>query len=344
MNNLISKKNNFTVQHIAGLDSIRFFSFLSVYLYHKFPAIFHYGYLGVDVFFILSSFLLSYLALNEIKLTGSFSRKLFFVRRTLRIWPLYFAIIIFCFFVLPCFKDFFSIELSLPKNKIMWFLFLGNYDSYNYIFALKFLWSIAVEEQFYLFFLVLSFGFKKYFKFIPFILILFFIIYSFIVINFSISYYEKMAYYFINFSMGIMLAYITFYKKWNFNKIFLSIFLIASLSIILIDRIYFNDFFYKSILIYCFTCSIAAIIYCFIKLKLQKLIFFKLTEYLGKYTYGLYIFHGFILSFPLLKKLKLNPVLEVSIDLCLIFLIAFISYQLFEKHFLKLKPRNQKAA
>jgi peptidoglycan/LPS O-acetylase OafA/YrhL len=343
LNTLIAKNNNFTVQHIAGLDSIRFFSFLSVYLYHKFPGIFHYGYLGVDVFFILSSFLLSFLALNEIKQTGSFSRKYFFIRRTLRIWPLYFAIIIFCFFILPYFKDFFAIELSLPKNKIMWFLFLGNYDSYKYIFALKFLWSIAVEEQFYLFFLFLSFGFINYFKYIPFILILLFIAYSFIVYSFSISCYEKMAYYFINFSMGMMLAYIIFHKKWNFNAIFLTVFLIAMLSIILIKRINFNDFFYKSILIYCFTYSIAALIYYFKKLKLQKLFIFKLTEYLGKYTYGLYIFHGFILSFPLLKKLKLNPVLEVSIDLCLIFLISFISYQLFEKHFLKLKPRNQKA-
>ena len=76
---------------IQGLNSLRFFAFLSVFTLHT-TTWFTYGGLGVDFFFILSSFLLTYLALNEIETTGRFSRKNFFIRRALRIYPLYFAV------------------------------------------------------------------------------------------------------------------------------------------------------------------------------------------------------------------------------------------------------------
>ncbi|MDG1475769.1 MAG: acyltransferase, partial [Vicingaceae bacterium] len=144
---------------IAGLDSLRFFAFLSIFIFHS-TELLPKGYLGVDFFFVLSSFLLTYLVFIELQQTNSFSRKKFFIRRSLRIFPLYFLVVIFSLIILPLLTN---TNITLPNNKYLYWLFLSNYDFSDSIFALKFLWSIAVEEQFYLIFILFGFLFRKHF-------------------------------------------------------------------------------------------------------------------------------------------------------------------------------------
>ena len=135
---------------IKGLDTLRFFAFLSIFIFHATPH-FEYGYFGVDFFFVLSSFLLTYLAYQEIDAKGFVSKWNFLGRRMLRIFPLYYLVLTASFIVLPIL----NYSVNLPENKLLYWLLLSNYETSDCLYSLKFLWSIGVEEQFYLIFPIL---------------------------------------------------------------------------------------------------------------------------------------------------------------------------------------------
>src|SRR5690606_15550484 len=96
----------------ANLDGLRFFSFFGVFLFHfykslfdnikeTYPAVyevgeflFQNGSLGVNFFFVLSGFLITFLLIKERELTSKINIKNFYVRRILRIWPLYYICLI----------------------------------------------------------------------------------------------------------------------------------------------------------------------------------------------------------------------------------------------------------
>ena len=118
------------------------------------------GELGVVVFFVLSGFLITHLLLEERTRTGQISLSKFYVRRALRIWPLYFAVLGIYIFVLPLFLDpdnFRSIyeadSLRDHYYLLAYPLFLQNYllsgSDFHYG-GLRVFWSLAVEEHFYL--------------------------------------------------------------------------------------------------------------------------------------------------------------------------------------------------
>lgn len=153
------------------LDSLRFFAFLAVFLFHVTPrdpaSYSHYplvprsvvpwlcgiagaGAFGVDLFFALSAYLITGLLLREKEVRGHIDVKAFYARRILRIWPLYFLFI--------------AVAAAIPiwdhTQKLQWpyvagYLLLAG----NWIYAFKGLpasvaiplWSISIEEQFYLF-------------------------------------------------------------------------------------------------------------------------------------------------------------------------------------------------
>ncbi|PYV12594.1 MAG: hypothetical protein DMG23_00610 [Acidobacteria bacterium] len=150
------------------LDSIRFFLFCAILAFHAFPPYlgkWYYDHLpaamafsvitigracapSLDVFFVISAYLITELILREREKNGSVDLKAFYVRRLLRIWPLYF------FFIgLLCLLSLFDKSLAVGWARILAFLlFAGNW-------AIAFgrpsiiigpLWSVSVEEQFYL--------------------------------------------------------------------------------------------------------------------------------------------------------------------------------------------------
>jgi len=116
------------------------------------------GDLGVSLFFVLSGFLITYLLLAEKKETGNISIRNFYIRRILRIWPLYYLTVILAFFVLPHFISIKGYELALYDGSYFaslgLFAFLMANVSYTLLPLVPFasqLWSVGVEEQFYLF-------------------------------------------------------------------------------------------------------------------------------------------------------------------------------------------------
>ena len=166
----MSKPSN-TV-YFPNLNGVRFIAAFSVLIHHieqvkevfKVPNFYDnhliksMGKLGVDLFFVLSGFLITYLLLHEKGRFGRINTRNFYIRRVLRIWPLYFLIVFLAFFIFP------NIPLFVPPNNEISFmshdfyrrlslflLVLPNigFILYNSPYLAAQTWSIGVEEQFY---------------------------------------------------------------------------------------------------------------------------------------------------------------------------------------------------
>jgi peptidoglycan/LPS O-acetylase OafA/YrhL len=151
------------------LDELRFFAFLMVFCHHAFPhdpafwtklglplflarviaGIGATGAFGVSLFFVLSSYLITELLLREKQLIGTLDIRSFYIRRILRIWPLYFA-----FLALAV-----ALQWIVPGQHVtlragVWFSFLaGNWFIVFHGFPSSVifpLWSVSIEEQFYI--------------------------------------------------------------------------------------------------------------------------------------------------------------------------------------------------
>ena len=133
------------------------------------PFFFEAGSAGVDFFFVLSGFLITTLLLKEQKETSTINIGKFYLRRIFRIWPLYYLVLMLCYFVLPYISAFYITGYSEGIYENFWSKF-----TYSAFFmpnaALAFfrdipyagpLWSIGVEEQFYLFWPILVAFFPK---------------------------------------------------------------------------------------------------------------------------------------------------------------------------------------
>ena len=146
-------------RHFGSLDGLRAISILAVVWYHTgrgligsggFPLLAR-GNLGVELFFAISGFLITTLILRERAAYGAISLRLFYARRTLRIFPLYYTVLLL--YVITVFL----VDRGTPAGRdFFWNLaFYGTYTS-NWFVHLDgrvifyFAWSLAAEEQFYL--------------------------------------------------------------------------------------------------------------------------------------------------------------------------------------------------
>lgn len=151
--------------HLPGLNALRFYAALSVVIAHTSnnfgelrtrPA--DIGWLNamamdaqsaVSLFFVLSGFLISYLLLREVTEQGRLDVPRFYLRRALRIWPLYYLTVAIGFLLLPALLRSNEIWASTPAHGwILVLLFLPNFVTP--LGPLGHLWSIGLEEQFYL--------------------------------------------------------------------------------------------------------------------------------------------------------------------------------------------------
>ena len=134
------------------LDVLRFIAFSLVFIAHTtWPHPWaRAGILGVPVFFLLSAFLITDLLLQEKAKTKTIHIKSFYIRRILRIWPLYFAALLLGFVVV----NYFTRRYSMSGTDLAWYLLLGGNwraATHGYLpLGLNLLWTISVEEQFYL--------------------------------------------------------------------------------------------------------------------------------------------------------------------------------------------------
>ncbi|MTI32372.1 acyltransferase family protein [Xanthovirga aplysinae] len=354
------------MKYIKQLDSLRAIAVILVIISHWFSEthILNHlpnGKIGVDMFFVLSGFLItSILFQNRNNLNASKGEILrtFYARRTLRIFPIYyltiFILLVFHKYTGTNIKHDFIYYLTYTSN--LNFLLHGHWDG-----ILSHLWSLAVEEQFYLIWpWFIIFTKKKY---------LFSLISMFILIG--VSSHIIMSDFpwgailttscFDSFGVGAMLSWFIFYNKSALNKFYT---LVKTLSLILIALIIFGNLVlsknYWTILPLRTANSIISIwliTYIYLNRDSNKGVFrFFLSSpiliFVGKISYGIYLYHNIIPQFStilieshLIKSSELLqwffklPYSTLSFNSILVILISWGSFKIIETPFLKLKKK-----
>ena len=365
---------NTSKKYFENLDASRFFAFIIVFLAHTFitssPEIkssnifqFVYGWgkigmLGLEYFFVLSSFLISWIILEEKEKTNSFNIKNFLIRRTLRVWPLYFLIVLIGV-LLSYIAKANNVELS-PIPPFEYFgLFIINFyiieNGTNFLFFLAFLWSISIEEQFYLFWSFVMKFLKISLLWLSILLIIISIVFRAIYIDESLQLYFNTISALGNFGIGGITAYLAFYNKSLFRKIInlkkihnIIIYTVLVLSIVFFHQLNEIKIFTIFSRLYF---SILFALYIIEQSYGQHRIFEPgksiILNYLGKISYGLYCFHGVVITIliKLLEQLHFTEtywhvfLLYPLIILVFSILFAHLSFRYFENYFLKLKAK-----
>jgi peptidoglycan/LPS O-acetylase OafA/YrhL len=306
---------------------------------------------GVMLFFVLSGFLITYLLILEKEENSKINIKQFYLRRILRIWPLFYIILIIGFFVLPMFyysfPDFFSnqnhfnsliINLKYGFNIIMFGLFLSNFSGgiYGNVAGASQSWSVSVEEQFYLIWpIVVSIFFKQLKLLLVFIVVVGFLFRE--ILNFEIL-YKLFAYTYIDvLAFGALMA--VFYKK--YSNYVVSILSRNYIRVLLVLLILIHLFYGVSVTSKAIVFALTIVMVTTFNSKL------KVLDYLGKLSYGIYMYHPLImyLVFALLDYCGINSlstIYQLILYLLVVFgtvLISYVSYNYFELFFLKLKSK-----
>lgn len=319
------------------------------YLFNIEPLKFHHTGMAVravDMFFVLSGFLITYLLLMEKELFKNINIKNFYIRRIYRIWPLYYfsllvSIVFMYFEIIPTPED--------NLKSILLYIFLLANVSYALgiqIKAITPLWSVGVEEQYYLLWPNIINKTKNFF--LVFVLLFCFVfLVKFIAVYTIKNEYPVFVNFLYNFKINIMImgalgALWVKEKNKILNIIYRKEVQIIAWGVLLFSclvkpihiRTYIdseiNSVFYLIIIINVATNPKTLI-------SLEN----KIMNFLGKISYGIYVYHMiliFLLSF-ILKKNSIN-INYFTMTLTIIILticIANLSYIYFEKPFLNMK-------
>ncbi|WP_064196827.1 MULTISPECIES: acyltransferase [Emticicia] len=354
--------------YLKQLDGLRFLAVTMVLVDHwsgdmlQFPI----SYLGVCMFFVLSGFLITRILLQSKQKdeeTGgkhNKSIKKFFIRRTIRIFPIYYLTILVLFLL----------NIEPVREKIWWYL---TYSTNIYI-AIKqtwlgssdHLWSLAVEEQFYLFFPFIVFFISS--KILPKVLWGFIFLSVGLRLFFYLNETAWMTPYVLTptcldaFGMGGLLAYFYFHKSEKLkqiitNKIWLMISLLLYIGIVIwgkqfpeghnIITVVFLRLFESLFSLF----FVGNAVYGF-EGTTKKILENRAFVYIGRISYGIYIYHKFIYNHyhnspanPVVKLLNKLPLIEQNMTLKIIFLylitiaVATVSWYIIEKPINNLKEK-----
>ena len=361
--------------YFPNLNGLRFIAALLVIIHHveQFKSLLGYenhkpnvivngiGKLGVILFFVLSGFLITYLLLAEEEETKTISVKDFYIRRILRIWPLYYLVIVLSFFI---FSRISFLEIShwsallferFSLKLILFIVFLPNLALITFppVPYASQAWSVGVEEQFYFLWPVLM----KKVKNKAFVLYSVIISYLFIfLVGFPIlklfywSNYIQVVKEFMHFcnidcmAIGGVFALYLFKKNkilaFFYHKYVQLFTLIAVIGLIISG--YSIPYVYVEIMAVLFgviILNLASNLNCIMKLEYRPI------NYLGKISYGLYMFHplGIIISLKVLNHMGTrNIILQYFFCILLTTVIAGISYHFFESYFIRKKAQFSK--
>lgn len=331
----------------SDIDGLRGLSIILVIFYHLELPFFNLGYLGVDIFFVLSGFLICQILINEIIKNNKINLLNFFIRRARRILPNLFLIslivsIFSYFFLLPVdFKNFGrSLFSSIFFLSNFYFYFKADYfDTPVINKPLIHTWSLSIEEQFYIVFpiiLLIIYRIKKYvhssdifflliISFIPIILVFFDILnYNFFLTYFRI--YEILIGCFLaSFLNSKIYSRIISNYKYIIDIFFISYTLII-LTLILNNLVY--DYLYNFFLVIFIFLLILKNSYD--KKLIYKILSFKPLVFIGLISYGLYLWHWPILVFIKYMSFKLNLFELSSIVIFSSFFLSLLFYHFYE--------------
>ncbi len=353
--------------YFPALDGLRFLAFFAVFLHHgpdmtPIPGFILFnknGWSGVDLFLCLSAFLFVHLLRTEWERTGTINVGFFYLRRALRIWPIYFIFttaVVIIMNLMGMFSDF-----QLLRAIGLW-TFTDNLFSvkfsYNQLYWVGHLWTISYEEQFYLiipWFLrfIFKHGRRKQF----FILSIIFLVglgirAAFIIFKIShpaiwvlpITHFES-----ILFGLAIGLGLFDI----MFKRIPVWLTTLAGIACLYISTLLGNvavTDWWLMLLYPMVGISVALLVHSTLRAKsglVMKGLGCRPIAFLGKISYGLYLFHLLALKLSTQwvtynfggKNIYNQNYLIFAVGLGLTILISSISYLLIEKPFLQLKSR-----
>lgn len=314
------------------------------------------GTLGVVLFFVLSGFLITYLLMveKETAPNGKISIKDFYMRRVLKIWPLYFIVIFIGLILMPAlgFFEFNPEELCRDYNLRviipLFILFLPNVIlvCFGGIPFLHQTWSIGTEEQFYLIWPLIISKSVNILRSLTLIVFFYFIIklalYVFKgndIIHTIYSIWSTLS--IISLSVGGLCAYLYYNHKPAAVKFVSSVLNQVFVLILFIIFLYFSGKIPSVIRFDLFSVFFGCFILSIIINNRFNFLELKGLKYLGKISYGIYMWHpiAITLCFKLLRSYSENNVILYLTSFALTLMLASVSYEFIEKWFLKLKAR-----
>lgn len=350
-----------SIKYRPEIDGLRAIAVISVIIYHLNENWLSGGFLGVDIFFVISGFLITGIIITEIQ-QNSFSFKQFYTRRIKRIYPAFITVMALVSFIASAifiYNDFNQLRKTIElATAFLSNFYLGLTQGYFDLSAnenpVLHIWSLAVEEQYYLIFpLILILAYKKFREIkVLFIitLILFFILLttSFIPANFYKEVlHQPNIYYLSNLRfpellIGSLLAiYHNFSNKAKLSKQVSNI--LAILSTLLLFSCLFlmnNDIAFIPGVTLILPCIFTALIIHttyqnnVIKLCLSN----KVIVFIGKISYSLYLYHWIFiaLAYYITGEKQINNQ-SITIVTVLTIIFSVLSYYLIEQPIRKSK-------
>lgn len=374
-------KNTISDKHVLAFDGVRGFAVLWVLIYHATMTIYHHspyikavlsfthaGFLGVDVFFALSGFLITGILLDTKSKEPNIFFGRFFYRRALRIFPLYFGVILLLLVLPQLISALQGDQYNRFVEKQWWFWIYGTNvvaEYYGYKtsvlefgwFALTHFWTLAIEEHFYLFWpFVIYFTSDK--KLIPVALTLMFLS---ILVSLMFSDLPPMSLLAASLATfkhlgGLLIGAIGAISLRNFaisellikysRMIFYAVMLSCILCLIMYPAADVTNFTIFHALVSVAVTSILVMASTMQQNLVTQFFEFKWLRFFGKYSYGIYVYHGILV--PTFRSFHFvewpGGHIIGALTYILLFcappvFIAMLSYHYFELPFLKLKDK-----
>lgn len=359
-------------KYIPELDGLRGIAILMVLCYHYFPnsIICNFGWSGVDLFFVLSGFLISSRLIPFLDQQNIILK--FYRNRFLRIVPLYFSFLIIFFLSWFLFTSAQTKQLTAFYQEHWWqfFIFIQNWifiiDNPQSALHLNHLWSIAIEEQFYLIFPFLVFIIRKRKSLVIFGLSML----AFTIITRCIYYFwflpsneiDKLfwnTFFRLDALMLGLLLYLLFQSNYISSKLNNIIKSIAWSAIVFLlsGIIFYGSAKISNPFLLTLGFTLIALMYGFLMYStilkrnviLNKITSNRFLRATGKISYGMYIIHWpiFLAGFSILHKLNINIgdsgilLLNAAICIPLTYGLSYFNFKYFESYFLSKKVKMQ---
>ncbi|MBV1911525.1 MAG: acyltransferase [Kangiellaceae bacterium] len=357
---------------VQGLNSFRFFAFFAVFLFHL--DFFEFGYMGVHAFFVLSGFLLTPII---IKMNEHLPTKRYFInfygRRSLRIFPLYFFYLILISLIAYISIEHFEYDvnnrLARALDQMVYaatytYNFFAMSSSYEQTQTVTHFWSLAVEEQFYLIWpFVIYLIHKSSVKRALLIIIVSgpmirFLLAQLVMVNNGAGFndVDMVVYSFTlsNFDAFAIGGYFALYGKNTSNLKILAMFLALVVIGFVTDymsgvkfdlRSFGYSSFMKDSYKYIWAFSLFSTLFALILVNIRDKVFLpiifenKIIAYLGKISYGLYVYHFPLVYFVGHELSHISFYVRAPIILALTIIISVLSYHLLEQRFLDAKDK-----
>ena len=364
-----------------NLDALRFIAFLFIFLGHALDTdsnairesdvyglvknyVYIFGKTGFSFAFVLSSYINTWVILEERKNAGYFKPWLYYVRRAIRIWPLYFLVLFIGFVIVPFAMELMNQPYQEIGNPWYFILFVGNFflieHGWTHSPIISVLWSVSVEEQFYIFWPFLLILFRNKEKWLFAILLILFATTTIHYYETDVNLWFHTLFLLGDIAIGALFAFISFRKNWGYDtlKNLKQSTIMAVYAVFVASLLFYHTLFDSGLIPGALSLIIEKMFYaCVLSFfifeqnfchnsffKFGKL---KTATYLGVISYGLFCFHeiGLLIGNQILIRSGLESniwaflLAKPLIAFLIIVPISHLSWNYFEKPILRMKSR-----